>query len=141
MAMVPREMVKESVMVQRHIPSKTRRVAAGALVAAITAAFLPHASFAMNGVSDCVVSKVDDGSDHTWSHAIVLQVPEGKSCSIYVADDSAPGKWTHCWDKTSADNPVTGTCSDPIDNPSFNNWKAKAICGDQTYIAYCRTEH
>jgi hypothetical protein len=124
-------------MVREQFRFNRLHLAALAVLAMLACTF-PQISFAMDGISGCGVANVEVDSKQVWHYTINLRVPEGKTCSVDVADDSDPKGWTHCWDKGSDANPITETCDDPVDNPNFNNLKARATCGeDQHFYAYC----
>lgn len=97
----------------------------------------PPAS-ARDGVTGCSIAEVEDDGKRLWRYTIDVTVPKGGHCRVYIGEDKDPKSWKYCWLKRDADNPVSAICDDPIDDKDFDNWKAKAICGGQNLIAYCR---
>lgn len=82
----------------------------------------------------------EQDSKTVWRYSIQLQVPESGHCRVYVSEDRDRKSWIYCWLKRTADNPVSTTCDDPVDDADFVDWKAKAVCGKQSFMAYCRQE-
>jgi hypothetical protein len=124
--------------------SKTRRAALRA--AALLTPFLalcvlhPHQAVARDGVSGCSIAEVETDAGRVWRYTIEVQVPEDGYCRVSVVEDKDRKSWKYCWLKRAADNPVSATCDDPLDDENFDVWKAKAVCGDQNSMAYCRRE-
>jgi hypothetical protein len=117
----------------------SRRFRPGIVALAVVAgALLPHASLARDGVSGCSVVEAKVDSKKVWRHTIELQVPQGSHCRVFIGDDRDRKAWHYCWLKRAEQNPVTETCDDPIENPDFDVWNAKAVCGEQTFRTYCR---
>jgi len=127
-------------------PARAALVRAAALVLAATAltalvgALLAQPASARDGVNECSIAETDGESGRVWRYTIDLQVPQGGHCRVYVIDDRDRKTWKYCWLKGEADNPVSGTCDDAIDDPDFDIWKAKAVCGSQSFMAYCHRE-
>jgi len=127
-------------------PARKALVRAAALVLAATAltaltgALLAQPAAARDGVNECSIAETDGESGRVWHYKIDLQVPQGGHCRVYVIDDRDRKTWKYCWLKGEADNPVSGTCDDAIDDPDFDIWKAKAVCGSQSFMAYCHRE-
>jgi hypothetical protein len=132
--------MEASAMTGGFVRSKTLGAATVTLLAAFAGICLQHASFAMDGISGCSVSETEADSKRMWHHTIMLQVPEGKHCRVSVGDDRDLKAWTYCWVKGAEANPVSATCDDPIDNPDFDTWRARAACDNQNFMAYCRRE-
>ncbi|MGH6737417.1 MAG: hypothetical protein ACRECX_15270 [Methyloceanibacter sp.] len=109
-------------------------------LAVLVAASLPHASFARDGVTGCSVAEVDAEQGRVWRYTIELQVPQGGHCRVYISEDRDRKSWTYCWLKAAAQNPVSATCDDPLDDADFVDWKARALCGDQSFMAYCQRQ-
>jgi hypothetical protein len=101
---------------------------------------LAHPAKARDGVNDCSIAEVETDDGPVWRHKLEVQIPEGGYCRIYIGEDKDRKSWKYCWLKRASDNPVSGTCDDPIDDKDFDVWKAKAVCGKQNLIAYCRRE-
>jgi len=99
-----------------------------------------HPVLARDGVTGCSIVEVETDNGPVWRHTINVQVPEGGYCRVYVGDDKDRKSWKYCWLKRSSDNPVSATCDDPLDDDDFDVWKAKAVCGEQNSVAYCRRE-
>ncbi len=127
-------------------PAREALVRAAALVLAATAltalagALLAQPAAARDGVNECSIAETDGESGRVWRYTIDLQVPQGGHCRVYVIDDRDRKTWKYCWLKGEADNPVSATCDDAIDDPDFDLWKAKAVCGSQSFMAYCHRE-
>jgi hypothetical protein len=102
--------------------------------------FLAWPVLARDGINGCSIAEVEMESGPVWRHTIEVQVPEGGYCRVYIGDDKDRKTWTYCWLKRAADNPVQETCDDPLDDEDFDGWKAKAVCGGQNFMAYCRRE-
>jgi hypothetical protein len=123
--------------------ARVRRFRAAALVLAATAlaafagALTPQRALARDGVNECSIAEGDGESGPIWHYTIDLQVPQGGHCRVYIIDDRDRKTWKYCWLKGEADNPVSATCDDAVDDKDFDLWKAKAVCGDQTFTAYC----
>ena len=122
---------------------RARRFRAAALVlatttlAALTGALSAQRVLARDGVNECSIAEVDGESGRVWRYTIDLQVPEGGHCRVFVKEDKDRKSWNYCWLKGDVDNPVSATCDDAMDDPDFDYWSAKAVCGDQTFTAYC----
>jgi hypothetical protein len=95
---------------------------------------------ARDGVSGCSIAEVKTDAGRVWRYTIEVQVPEDGYCRVSVVEDKDRKSWKYCWLKRAADNPVSATCDDPLDDEDFDVWKAKAVCGDQNSMAYCRRE-
>jgi len=127
-------------------PARAALVRAAALVLAATAltalvgALLAQPASARDGVNECSIAETDGESGRVWRYTIDLQVPQGGHCRVYVIDDRDRKTWKYCWLKGEADNPVSATCDDAIDDRDFDLWKAKAVCGSQNFMAYCHSE-
>jgi hypothetical protein len=115
-------------------------VLAGTALAALTVAVLTRPALARDGVSECSIAEANSESGPVWRYTIHLQVPQGGHCRVYVVDDRDRKSWKYCWLKGEADNPVSATCDDAIDDRDFDLWRAKAACGSQSFIAYCHRE-
>jgi hypothetical protein len=115
-------------------------VLATTALTALCAALLAQPASARDGVSECSIAEVDGESGRLWRYTIDLQVPQGGHCRVYVIDDRDRKTWKYCWLKGEADNPVSATCDDAMDDPDFDLWRAKAVCGSQNFMAYCHTE-
>lgn len=115
------------------------RFAAMAL-AVVASPLLVQASWARDGVTGCSIAEAETETGAVWRHTIDVQVPEGGYCRVYIGEDRDRKTWKYCWLKRASDNPVSATCDDPIDDKDFDVWKAKAVCGDQNFTAYCRRE-
>ena len=109
-------------------------------VAVVAGALLPQTLLARDGVSGCSVALIEADSQSIWRYTIELQVPQGAHCRAYVSEDRDRKSWNYCWLKGTPDNPISATCDEPLDDPDFVDWKAKAVCGDQSFTAYCRRE-
>lgn len=103
-------------------------------------AALAHPVLARDGVKGCSIAEVDTNDGPVWRYTIEVQVPEGGYCRVYVGEDRDRKSWKYCWLKRASNNPVSATCDDPIDDKDFDVWKAKAVCGEQNLMAYCRRE-
>lgn len=113
----------------------------GSLVAAIaTSALAAPPASARDGVTGCSIAEVETEDGPVWRYTIDVQVPKGGHCRVYISEDKDRKSWKYCWLKREADNPVSATCDDPLDDKDFDYWKAKAVCGDQNLTAYCRRE-
>lgn len=97
-------------------------------------------ALARDGVTGCSIAEVETDNGMVWRHTVEVQVPEGGHCRVYIGEDKDRKSWRYCWLKRAADNPVSDTCDDPLDDKDFDGWKAKASCGDQNFFAYCRRE-
>lgn len=117
-------------------------VRAGAFALAVLAGalLLPEASLARDGVTGCAIAEIEEDGKKIWRYTIGLQVPEGAHCRAYVSEDRDRKSWNYCWLKGPEANPVSATCDDKLDDADFVDWKAKAVCGSQTFMAYCRRE-
>ncbi len=121
--------------------SRGKPIRATALALAVTAvALLAHPAWARDGVSGCSIAEVEAEQAPVWRYTIDVQVPEGGHCRVYVKEDKDRKSWNYCWLKRAPDNPVSATCDDAIDDPDFDVWSAKAVCGGQNSFAYCRRE-
>ena len=121
--------------------SRGKPIRATALALAVTAvALLAHPAWARDGVSGCSIAEVEAEQAPVWRYTIDVQVPEGGHCRVYVKEDKDHKSWNYCWLKRAPDNPVSATCDDTMDDPDFDVWSAKAVCGGQNYTAYCRRE-
>jgi len=114
-------------------------VLAGAVLA-FASTFLVSPALARDGVSECSIAKADSESGRVWRYTIDLQVPQGGHCRVYIIDDRDRKTWKYCWLKGEEDNPVSATCDDAIDDRDFDLWRAKAVCGSQSFMAYCHRE-
>ncbi len=115
--------------------------AAAALLAAGLLVFAPSStSLARDGVTGCSIVGAETEAGPVWRYTIDLQVPAGGHCRVYVGEDRDRKSWNYCWLKRESDNPVSATCDDPLDDKDFDLWRAKAVCGDQNFMAYCRPE-
>jgi len=103
-------------------------------------ALLGQPALARDGVSGCSIAEVETEKGPVWRYTIELQVPQGGYCRVYVVEDKDRKSFNYCWLKRAADNPVSATCDDPVDDKDFDVWRAKAVCGDQNSYAYCRRE-
>ena len=113
-----------------------------AFVVAVSAALLTaQDASARDGVSGCSIAETDGETGRVWRYTIDLLVPKDGNCRVYVIDDQDRKSWTYCWLKRDADNPVSATCDDALDDADFVDWKAKAVCGKQNSMAYCRQEN
>jgi hypothetical protein len=117
-----------------------RRRAATFVLALISCALLAHPAWPRDGVSGCSIAEVETDQGRIWRYTVDLQVPEGRHCRVYVKEDKDRKSWNYCWLKSAADNPVSATCDDAIDDPDFDVWSVKAVCGGQNFMAYCRRE-
>ena len=97
-------------------------------------------SLARDGVTGCAIAEIEEDGEKIWRYTIELQVPEGAHCRAYVSEDRDRKSWNYCWLKGSEANPVSATCDDKLDDADFVDWKAKAVCGGQNFMAYCRRE-
>jgi hypothetical protein len=114
---------------------------AAIVVAALaSAALAPAAVAARDSITECSIAEADGESGQVWRYTINLQVPQGGHCRVYIVDDRDRKSWQYCWLKGEADNPVSATCDDAVDDPDFDVWKAKAACGGQLFMAYCHRE-
>ena len=117
------------------------RMFATALPFAVAATgFLTLDGQARDGLNGCSIAEVETDKGPVWRHTIELQVPEGGYCRVYIREDKDRKSYTYCWLKRAADNPVSATCDDPLDDKTFDAWHAKAVCGNQNSLAYCRRE-
>jgi hypothetical protein len=112
-------------------------VLAGTALAALSGALPAQPALARDGVNECSIAEIDGEQGRIWRYTIDLQVPEGGHCRVFVKEDKDRKSWNYCWLKGDADNPVSATCDDALDDPDFDYWSAKAVCGDQTFTAYC----
>ena len=96
--------------------------------------------FARDGVTGCSVAEVETDEGRIYRHKIDVQVPEGGYCRVYIGEDKDRKSWRYCWLKRASDNPVSGSCDDPIDDKDFDVWKVKAVCGKQNFTAYCHRD-
>jgi hypothetical protein len=129
-----------STMVQDDGRAILSRGIAAALFVALVSVALPQGAIARDGVSGCSISEVETDAGKVWRYTIELLVPQGGHCRVYVGEDKDRKSWNYCWLKSESDNPVVATCDDALDDPDFDNWKVKAACGDQNFMAYCRRE-
>lgn len=106
----------------------------------IAGMFLARPVMARDGVSGCSIAEVETDDGSVWRYTIEVQVPAGGYCRVYIGEDKDRKSWKYCWLKRESDNPVSATCDDPLDDKDFDNWKAKAVCGSQNSMAYCRRE-
>jgi hypothetical protein len=121
-------------------PRSRRNSVAAFTLSVMAAAFVPHAASARDGVTGCSIAEVEAEEGKIWRYTIEVQVPQGGYCRVYIGEDKDRKSWNYCWLKRAADNPVSATCDDPLDDKDFDDWKAKAVCGDQSFMAYCRRE-
>ena len=130
----------------RNAPAEKRRswvrpALLPALLIALGAAGTALApAFARDGVTGCSIAEVETDKGKVWRHTIGVLVPEGGYCRVYIGEDKDRKSWRYCWLKRASDNPVSETCDDPLDDKDFDDWKAKAVCGGQSFMAYCRRE-
>lgn len=110
------------------------------LLAASVGAVLALPASARDGITECSIAETDGESGRVWRYTINVQVPQGGHCRVYIVDDRDRKSWKYCWLKSEADNPVSATCEDAIDDRDFDVWKAKAVCGGQSFMAYCHRE-
>jgi len=115
-------------------------VLAAAALTALAGPFLASPALARDGISECSIAETNGESGHIWRYTINLQVPQGGHCRVYVIDDLDRKTWKYCWLKGEADNPVSATCDDTIDDSDFDLWRAKAVCGSQNFMAFCHRE-
>jgi hypothetical protein len=126
-------------MISDNSRSRRNSLAAFAL-AALVGALISHTASARDGVTSCSISEVEAEGGKIWRYTIDVQVPQGGHCRVYIGEDKDRKSWKYCWLKRASDNPVSATCDDPLDDEDFDDWKAKAVCGDQNFMAYCRRE-
>lgn len=119
--------------------SRAWHFCAGALAIAASVLFAPPSS-ARDGVSGCSIVEAEADGKRIWRYTVDLLVPQGGHCRVFVSEDRDRKSWNYCWLKDASQNPVSATCDDPLDDQDFVNWKAKAVCGGQTFMAYCRNE-
>lgn len=124
----------------RKAATRLNRFHLGALALAIGGLALDDLALARDGVSGCSVTTIDQNSGASWRYTVELQVPEGGHCRIYISEDRDRKSWIYCGLKPASKDPVSATCDDPIDDTEFVDWKAKAVCGDQSFMAYCRQQ-
>ena len=93
-----------------------------------------------DGVNGCSVAIVETDEGRIYRHTINLRVPEEGYCRVYIGEDKDRKSWKYCWLKRASDNPVSGTCDDPVDDKDFDVWKAKAVCGKFNSTAYCHRD-
>ncbi len=93
-----------------------------------------------DGVTSCLIAEAETEAGKVWRHKLEVQVPEGGHCRIYIIDDKDRKSWRYCSLKRSANNPVSETCDDPVDDKDYDAWMAKAVCGGQNLMASCRRE-
>jgi len=110
------------------------------VLAAAAVALLAQPALARDGMNGCSIAEVETDQGRVWRYTIELEVPQGGYCRVYVGEDKDRKSWNYCWLKRASDNPVSATCDDPLDDKDFDVWKAKAVCGDQNSLAYCRRE-
>lgn len=101
---------------------------------------LAHLAYGRDGVSGCNVGKVGQASDDIWRYTVELRTPQAGHCRVYISEDRDRKSWVYCGLALALDNPVSITCDDAIDDPDFVDWKARAVCGGQSFMAYCRQE-
>ena len=120
----------------------SRRCTFATLLAAAAAVVLLGAPpvIARDGVTGCSVAEEKTEAGKVWRHKVDVQVPEGGHCRIYIGEDKDRKSWRYCALKRAAENPVSITCDDPLDDKDFDGWKGKAVCGGKNHIAYCRRE-
>jgi hypothetical protein len=106
--------------------------------AVLASALLVQPSSARDGVSGCSVVEDEADGKPIWHYTVELLVPPGGHCRVYVIDDLDRKSWNYCWLKDASQNPVSAACDDPLDDKDFVDWKAKADCGGQSFMAYCR---
>lgn len=124
-------------MISNIVRSKSVRASAFVL-AVLAIALLPQASFARDGVTGCAIAEIEEEGKKIWRYTIDLQVPEDAHCRTYVSEDRDRKSWNYCWLKGPEANPVSATCDDKLDDADFVDWKAKAVCGGQNFMGYCR---
>ncbi|HUU23974.1 MAG TPA: hypothetical protein VMW68_00195 [Methyloceanibacter sp.] len=110
------------------------------VLAATAVALLAQPALARDGMNGCSIAEVETDQGRVWRYTIELAVPQGGYCRVYIGEDKDRKSWNYCWLKRASDNPVSATCDDPLDDKDFDVWKAKAVCGDQNSLAYCRRE-
>jgi len=115
------------------------RFCAGAL-AIVASTLIAQPSMARDGVSGCSITEAEAGAKRIWRYTVELLVPQGGHCRVYVSEDRDRKSWKYCWLKDASQNPVSETCDDPLDDADFVDWKARAVCGGQSFMAYCRRE-
>lgn len=121
-------------------PRSTRGAVVAFVLAVMAIVLSPQAALARDGVSGCTIAEAEAEGAKIWRYTIDLQVPDGGYCRVYVGEDKDRKSWNYCWLKRASDNPVSAVCDDPLDDKDFDNWKVKAVCGDQSFTAYCRRE-
>ncbi len=123
------------------ISDSARSLGLMSFVLAVTAvALLAQPALARDGMNGCSIAEVETDQGRVWRYTIELAVPQGGYCRVYIGEDKDRKSWKYCWLKRASDNPVSATCDDPLDDKDFDVWKAKAVCGDQNSLAYCRRE-
>ncbi|HUU24473.1 MAG TPA: hypothetical protein VMW68_02740 [Methyloceanibacter sp.] len=111
-----------------------------AALAIVASALLAQPASARDGMSGCSLAEAEADGKRVWRYTVELLVPQGGHCRVYVSEDLDRKSWKYCWLKDASQNPVSATCDDPLDDEDFVDWKAKAVCGGQTFMAYCRRE-
>src|SRR5690606_35268445 len=107
------------------------RLTSFVLAAVSAGVLLGQPASARDGVGGCTIAEVETDKGQVWRYTIDLQVPEGGYCRVYIVEDKDRKSFNYCWLKRTADNPVSATCDDPIDDKDFDVWRAKGVCGDQ----------
>ena len=95
---------------------------------------------ARDGVTSCLIAEAETETGKVWRHKLEVQVPEGEHCRIYIIDDKDRNSWRYCSLQRSANNPVSDTCDDPLDDKDYDAWTAKAVCDGRNLMASCRRE-
>lgn len=111
-----------------------------ATFAVVASALFVQPSLARDGVSGCSVKETETDGKRAWRYTVELLVPQGGHCRVYVSEDLDRKSWKYCWLKDASQNPVSADCDEPLDDQDFVDWKAKAVCGGQSFMAYCRRE-
>jgi hypothetical protein len=109
-------------------------------LAIVASGLLLQPSLARDGISGCSVTETETDGKRAWRYAVELLVPQGGHCRVYVSEDLDRKSWKYCWLKDSSQNPVSAECDDPLDDLDFVDWKTRAVCGGQSFMAYCRRE-
>ena len=119
------------------ITTSAWRLCVGAILAS---ALIVQPSLARDGVSGCSIAETEADGKRIWRYTVDVLVPQGGHCRVYVSEDLDRKSWKYCWLKDASQNPVSATCDEPLDDKDFVDWKAKAVCGGQTFMAYCQNE-
>ncbi|BAQ15691.1 hypothetical protein [Methyloceanibacter caenitepidi] len=111
-----------------------------AMAAFVLLGALPAQAERRDGVNGCFIEEVETDAGKVWRHKLDVQVPKDGYCRLYIVDDKDKKSWRYCSLKRAAENPVSDVCDDPVDDPDFDYWKAKAVCGGMNLMATCRRE-